>query len=336
MNFRVRVEPSGHEFTVEPGETVLAAALRAGLALSYSCRDGACGSCKGKIVSGSVDYGEYEKKALSDEERSAGKALFCQAVPQEDLVVEAREVSAAAGIAIKILPARVMRIDNLAHDVMAVYLKLPQTQRLQYLAGQYIDILLRDGRRRSFSLANPPHDDEFLQLHVRHVPGGQFTGHVFGEMKERDLLRLQGPFGIFFLRDDSNLPILFMAGGTGFAPIKSIVEHAFAKGETRPMHLFWGARCERDLYLHELALSWDQQYENFRYTPVLSEPQPEDDWQGRTGWVHEALLADYPDLSGFEVYASGPPPMIEAGRDAFFKHGLADDRFYFDSFEFSH
>ncbi|MFB3047002.1 MAG: CDP-6-deoxy-delta-3,4-glucoseen reductase [Acidiferrobacterales bacterium] len=336
MNFRVRVEPSGHEFSVEPGEPILAAALRAGLALPYSCRDGACGSCKGKIVSGSVDYGEYEKKALSDEERSAGKALFCQAVPQEDLVVEVREVSAAAGIAIKILPGRVMRIEHLAHDVMAVYLKLPQTQRLQFLAGQYIDILLRDGRRRSFSLANPPHDDEFLQLHVRHVPGGQFTGHVFGEMKERDLLRLQGPFGIFFLRDDSNLPILFMAGGTGFAPIKSIVEHAFAKGETRPMHLFWGARCERDLYLHELALSWDQQYENFRYTPVLSEPQPEDDWQGRTGWVHEVLSADYPDLSGFEVYASGPPPMIEAGRDAFFKHGLADDRFYFDSFEFSH
>ncbi len=250
--------------------------------------------------------------------------------------MEAHEVKAAEGIVIKTLPCRVMRMEKLSHDVMAIYLKLPQTERLQFLAGQYIDILLRDGRRRSFSLANAPHDDELLQLHVRKVPDGHFTDHVFNRMKERDLLRFQGPYGIFFLRDDSARPILLMAGGTGFAPIKSILEHAFAKGESRAIHLFWGARRQPDLYLHELALSWAKQHPNFCYTPVLSEAQADDRWKGRTGWVHAALLEDYPDLSEYDVYASGPPPMIEAGQAAFKAHGLAEDCFHFDSFEFSH
>jgi CDP-4-dehydro-6-deoxyglucose reductase, E3 len=334
MIFKVRVQPSGHEFTVEENEAILTAALRQGLALPYSCRSGACGACKGKILSGTVDYGEYEDKALSAAERAAGKALFCQASPLEDLVIEAREVSAAEGIVIKTLPCRVMRLEQLAHDVRVVHLKLPQTERLQFLAGQYIDILLRDGKRRSFSLANPPHDDELLQIHVRHVAGGHFSDHVFKSMKERELLRFQGPYGIFFLRTDSDCPILLMAGGTGFAPIKAILEHAFTKNVQRPMHLYWGARRERDLYMHALARSWAQTYPNFRYTPVLSEASAEDGWHGRNGWVHEALLEDYPDLGAYEVYASGPPPMIEAGQVAFAAHGLLSERLYFDSFEF--
>jgi CDP-4-dehydro-6-deoxyglucose reductase len=336
MSFRVHVEPSGHEFDVNNGETILAAALRAGLALPYSCRSGLCGACKGTIVRGSVDYGEYEDKALLPEERTGGKALFCQARPQSNLTVEAHEVSAAEGIPIKTLPCRVVQLEQLAHDVMALHLKLPRTERLQFLAGQYIDMLLRGGRRRSFSLANAPHDDDVLQIHVRHVAGGQFSEHVFNDMKERELLRFQGPYGIFFLRNDADRPILLMAGGTGFAPIKSIVEHALAKGETRPLHLFWGARRPHDLYMHELALSWERGHDNFRYTPVLSHAQPEDGWRGRTGWVHEVLLSDYPDLSGYDVYASGPPPMIEAGRRAFVAHRLPEERLYFDSFEFSH
>lgn len=335
MSFKVRIEPSGHEFVAEDQETVLEAALRQGLALPYSCRNGACGACKGKILSGTVDYGEYEQKALSDTEKTAGKALFCQAVPRQDLVLEVREVSAAEGIVIRTLPCRVVHMEKLAHDVMGIHLKLPQTERLQFLAGQYIDILLRDGRRRSFSLANAPHDDEFLRLHVRQVADGHFTDHVFNRMKERDLLRFQGPYGIFFLRDDSERPILLMAGGTGFAPVKSILENAFAKGEKRPMHLFWGARRERDLYMHDLVLSWARERTNFRYTPVLSEARPEDHWQGRTGWVHEALLQDYPHLNDYEVYVSGPPPMVEAGQTAFKAHGLPEDCFYFDSFEFN-
>jgi CDP-4-dehydro-6-deoxyglucose reductase len=336
MSFKVRIESSGHEFVVEAKETVLAAALRQGIPLAYSCRNGSCGTCKGKLISGRVDYGVYEDKAMSVEEKNAGHALFCQAVPQSDLVIEAKEIDAAKGIPIKILPCRVAKLEKLAHDVMQLSLKLPEGQRLQFLAGQYIDILLAGNKRRSFSLATAPEADELLQLHIRHVPGGFFTDHVFNKMKEKDLLRFQGPLGTFFLREDSDKPMILVAGGTGFAPIKGILEHALARGITRPMHLYWGVRAQRDLYLHELPLAWARAHKHFRYTPVLSEPLPEDQWTGRTGWVHDAVAADYPDLSGHEVYASGPPPMIAAFKEAAKKHGLPDDRLYYDSFEFSH
>ncbi|HLQ24440.1 MAG TPA: CDP-6-deoxy-delta-3,4-glucoseen reductase [Acidiferrobacterales bacterium] len=369
MSFKVHIESSGHEFHTQDGETILAAALREGLRLPYSCRDGRCGSCKGTVLSGRVDYGDYEAKALSAEEKAQGKALFCQAVPLEDVMIQAREIEAAKDIAIKILPCRVVKLEKLAHDVMVLYLKLPQQERLQFLAGQYIDILLRDGRRRSFSIANAPHDDAFLQIHIRHVPGGHFSDHVFTQMQEKALLRFEGPLGTFFLRENDvqgstnagrfrhpasrdtctslcvagagmpgaapECPIILMAGGTGFAPIKGILEHAFHTGVTLPLHLFWGVRARRDLYLHELALSWERSYPNFHYTPVLSEPLPEDQWPGRTGWVHEAVARDYPDLSRYEIYASGPPPMIEAGKALFTQHRLLPENLYFDSFEFA-
>lgn len=333
--FTVRLEPAGHSFAVEPGETILAAALRAGHPLPYSCRNGSCGACKGRVLQGEIDYGVYEATALSAAERAAGKALFCQAVPKSDVVIEAREVAAAKDIVIKTLPCRVVALQKLAPDVMRLALKLPQQEPFKFLAGQYIDILLRDGSRRSFSLANPPPYGDALELHVRHVPGGSFSTHVFTTLKEKDLLRLRGPLGMFFLRE-STLPIIFVAGGTGFAPIKSIIEDAIARGITRPMHLYWGARARGDLYLHELAQSWAQSQPHIRYTPVLSEPRAEDQWQGRTGWVHQAVLADHADLAGIEVYAGGPPPMIQAIRSAFFARGLAEDRLYYDSFEYAH
>ncbi len=336
VGFKVRIEPSGHEFTVQDKETILEAALRHGYTLPYSCRNGSCGTCKGKLLTGEIDYGVYENKALTEEERRGGKALFCQAVPLTDVVIEATEIHTAKDIVIRTLPCRVVKMEKAAHDVMVLSLKLPQNQRLQFLAGQYIDILLRDGQRRSFSLATSPHADELLQLHIRHVPGGRFTDHVFSKMKEKDLLRFRGPLGIFFLREETDLPIILVAGGTGFAPIKAILEDAFAKGVTRPMHLYWGARARRDLYMHGLAQSWTREHANFRYTPVLSEPLSEDQWIGRTGWVHEAVVADNPDLSGYEVYASGPPPMIEAGKRALKEQGLPEDRLYYDSFEFAH
>lgn len=336
MTFKVRIEPSGHEFTVAEKETVLDAALRQGYTLPYSCRNGSCGTCKGKLRSGEVDYGVYEDKALSAAERAAGLALFCQAVPRSDLVIEAKELATVAGIVIKTLPARVVKMEKAADDVMILSLKLPANQRLQFLAGQYVDILLKDNQRRSFSLANPPHADEFLELHIRHVPNGLFTTHVFTRMKEKDLLRLRGPLGVFFLREESDLPAIFVAGGTGFAPIKGILEHAFARGIRRPLHLYWGVRAQRDLYMDALPRAWAREHANFRYTPVLSEPRAEERWDGRTGWVHDAVTADYPDLSGYEVYASGPPPMIEALKRTFFARGLSPERLYFDSFEFAH
>jgi CDP-4-dehydro-6-deoxyglucose reductase len=336
MNSRVKVIPSGHEFEVGSGESILDGALRQGYSLPYGCRNGACGTCKGKIVSGKVDLGHYEAHALSDDERQRGLALFCQAVPKGDLVIESREITNAGDIQIQTLPCRVARMERLAHDVMALYLKLPENQRMQFLAGQYIDVLLRDGQRRSFSLANAPSHDEFLQLHIRQVEGGKFTSHVFAGMREKDLLRIRGPLGTFYLREDSERPIIFMAGGTGFAPIKGIVEHIMDTGLERPMHLFWGVRARRDLYMDELARNWQDQLEHFRYTPVLSSPLPEDHWQGNTGWVHEAVVAEYPDLSGYQVYASGPPPMIEAGKQLFMAHGLEAGHMFSDSFEFTH
>ncbi len=334
--FKVRIEPSGHEFRTHGNETILEAALREGFNLPYSCRNGACGTCKGKVLSGRVDLGDYEAKALSEAERAEGKALFCRAVPLTDVVVEAREIGAAKDIVIKIMPCRVAKMERLAPDVMALYLKLPQTERLQFLAGQYIDILLKDGRRRGFSLANAPHDDAFLQLHVRHVPGGQFSGYVFGEMKEKALLRFEGPLGTFFLREDeTERPIILVAGGTGFAPMKGILEHAFYVGLERPLHLYWGARARVDLYLHELALGWAREHPNFRYTPVLSQARPEDHWDGRAGYVHAAVAQDYADLRAYDVYASGPPQMVEAAKATFSAQGLDPDRFFYDSFEYA-
>jgi CDP-4-dehydro-6-deoxyglucose reductase len=336
MSFRVRIQPSGHEYTVADQETILEGALRHGYTLPYSCRNGSCGTCKGRLLAGEIDYGRYEDKALSVQERAAGLALFCQAVPRSDVVIEARELAAVAGITIKTLPARVIKMERVADDVMILSLRLPANQRLQFLAGQGLDILLKDGKRRSFSLANPPHEDGFLQLHIRRVPHGLFTTHVFTQMKEKDLLRLRGPLGTFFLREDSDRPAILIGGGTGFAPIKGMLEHAFARDISRPLHFYWGVRARRDLYMHALPRAWARTHANFRYTPVLSEPRAEDGWDGRTGWVHAAVLADYPDLSGHEVYASGPPPMIAAIKQAFFARGLTPERLFYDSFEFAH
>lgn len=332
---KVRIEPSGHEFDTAPDETILEGALREGFPLAYSCRNGACGTCKGRVLSGTVRHRPYELKALSETERLAGKALFCRAVPTAPVVIEAREIGAARDIIIKTLPARVARMEQLAPDVMRLYLKLPQNERLQYLAGQYIDILLKDGRRRGFSLANAPEEDEWLELHVRHVPGGLFSGHVFTAMKERALLRFEGPLGTFFVREDSDRPVILMAGGTGFAPMKAIVEHALRGAFARPIHLYWGARRRRDLYLPDLPVQWAARQARFRYTPVLSQPLPEDQWDGRTGYVHLAVAADYPDLRRYEVYASGPPQMIDAGRAVFARAGLPEEALYYDAFDYA-
>ncbi|WP_422126577.1 CDP-6-deoxy-delta-3,4-glucoseen reductase [Thioalkalivibrio sulfidiphilus] len=334
MSFEITIRPSGHVFEAEDDETILEAALRQGFALPYGCRNGACGSCLGKVLSGEVDHGPKRPPALSEKDEAEGKALFCQAIAMSDLEIEVREIGAARDIVIKTLPCRVVKLNRLNHDVMEMQLKLPATERLQFLAGQYIDVLLKDGRRRSFSLANAPHRDEFLELHVRHVPGGVFTDQVFGEMKEKALMRIEGPLGSFFLREDSERPVLLMGGGTGFGPLKAILEHAFEIGVKRPLHLFWGVRAKRDLYLDELPRQWAEAHEHFRYTPVLSEPQAEDAWTGETGYVHEALLRQYPDLAGFDVYMSGPPPMIQAARAAFAAAGLPEEQLFFDSFEY--
>jgi CDP-4-dehydro-6-deoxyglucose reductase len=330
---RVTLQPSGLQFDVEAGESVLAAALRQGYVLPYGCKNGACGSCKGRLIEGQLDYGVYQKKALPDEEKAQGKALFCQAKPLTDLVIEARTVGAAKDIQVKTLPCRVQKMERVTDDVAILHLKLPANERLQFLAGQYIEFLLKDGSRRSFSMGNAPHDDELIQLHVRRVAGGQFTEHVFVKMKERDILRFEGPLGTFFLREDSDKPIVFVASGTGFAPIKAILEHAFHKGVSRPMALYWGGRRPKDLYMNDLAMKWAAEHEGFRYVPVISEALPGDGWVGRSGFVHRAAMADFPDLSGHQVYACGVPIMVDSARRDFIQQcGLPELEFYADSF----
>jgi CDP-4-dehydro-6-deoxyglucose reductase len=336
MLYHITIQPSGHEFQVAANESVLDAALREkGSVLPYGCRNGTCGSCMGTILSGEVAYPDGRPPGLSESEQAGGKVLLCQARPRSDLVIEAREVKTGGDIAVRMLPCRVEQRELLAPDVMRLFLKLPNNERLQFLAGQYVDILLADGRRRGFSLANPPHADELLELHVRHVPGGVFTDYVFDKMKDKALLRFQGPLGTFFLREDSSRPIILMGGGTGFAPLKGMLEHVFHIELDRPLHLYWGARAKVDLYLDELPRRWAAEHPNFRYTPVLSEPRLEDGWLGRTGWVHEAVAADYPDLSSYDVYMSGPPPMIEVAKPAFAARGLPVEQLFYDSFEFS-
>lgn len=334
MAFHTTIQPSGHDFSIEPQETILEAALKHGYTLPYSCRDGVCGSCKGKVLQGRVDYGKHQDSTLTDIEKTAGMALFCCAKPLSNLVIECREVNELSDIPVKTMPCRVQRMHKPAPDVMVLSLKLPANERLQFMAGQYIDILLKDQKPRSFSLANAPHDDEFLELHIRNIAGGAFTQHVFETMKERDILRFKGPLGTFFLRDDSAKPIIFVASGTGFAPIKAIIEHALHIGVKRPMHFYWGARQLADLYMLDKAREWESR--GIKFTPVLSEALPEDDWHGRTGFVHRAVLDDYSDLSKHEVYACGAPVVVEsAQRDFTTLRNLPGEAFFSDAFTFA-
>jgi CDP-4-dehydro-6-deoxyglucose reductase len=336
MPQQITIKPSDHSFACADDETVLTAAMGADLMLPYGCRNGACGSCKGRILEGRVDYGAHQASTLTDAEKAQGLALFCCAKPLTDLVIEVKEVRRAGDLQIKRMPCRIESIAKPAPDVAIVRLKLPANERLQYLPGQYIDFLLKDGRRRSFSLANPPHDDALLELHVRHVPGGFFGDQLFHEFKGREILRLEGPFGSFYLRETSDKPIVFVAGGTGFAPIKAMIEHALHHRFERPMVLYWGARAKRDLYLPELPGQWQQSTRNFTFIPVLSEPAPEDEWPGRTGLVHQAVLDDFGDLSGYQVYACGAPAMIDAARESFVEtRRLPADEFFADSFTYA-
>ena len=334
MAFEITVLPSRHRYACEADETLLDAALRHGVSLPHGCRDGGCGACRARVVSGEVEQSGARSGVLSDVERDAGVTLLCCTTAHSDVVIAASEIQGAQLPPAKTLPARVEKLTRAAPDVMLLELKLPGNERLQFRAGQYIDILLKDGRRRAFSLANAPHDDARLQLHVRHVPGGVFTDHVFAGMKEREVLRFNGPHGSFFVReesDKSDKPLLLIAGGTGMAPIKAIVDHLVAERCTRPIAVYWGGRTRADLYLPEIGERWSAA--GVRFVPVLSAALPEDRWEGRQGLVHEAAMSDFSDLSGYQVYACGAPAMVAAARRDFVGLcGLPDGEFFADAF----
>ncbi len=337
MSYRVTNHRTGTQFTVNDGESVLDAALRLGILFPYGCRSGVCGSCKTMLTAGTVRYGDKNELpvAITEQEQAAGMVLLCQAEPCSDLTLDAAEIgAAAASLKIHTLPSRVASLTLLADDVMKIRLQLPKEKTFDFLPGQYIDVLLGNGGRRSFSIANAPSADNQLELHIRFVAGGDFTEHVFTQMKVKDIVRIQGPLGTFFMRQDSDRPVLMLAGGTGLAPAKAILEQQLQNKTRTSIHLFWGVRDKPDLYADTLLRSWSDKLENFQYTPVLSEAS-DSDWDGACGWVHEALLHHYPDLSAFDLYAAGPPPMIAAARGAFAERGLDSGRFYYDSFEFN-
>lgn len=335
MSFKITLQPSGHEFEIEEGQSILDAALNHGFSLPYGCRNGACGSCAGQLVSGDVDYGDRNTSCLNDEDKAAGKVLCCQAHAKADMVINVKEISSNAEIKPKIMPARVNKLSQLSHDVMQLELKLPESQRMQFLAGQYIEVLLKGGKRRAFSIANAPHQDEFIVLQIRHVPGGYFSGHVFDEMKEKALLRIEGPFGGFILNEESERPIIMIGGGTGFAPLNGMLEHAHSLEMKNKIYLFNGVRAKRDIYMQPMIDALQAKMPDLESTIVLSDPEADDNWTGETGFVHEAVLKQFDDLSGFDIYMSGPPPMVNAAKDAFLKQGAKEDHMYSDAFEYS-
>jgi CDP-4-dehydro-6-deoxyglucose reductase, E3 len=343
--YSVRIEPHGRTIRVRAGQPVLEAALAAGLNLPHSCKSGHCSSCRARLRTGAVRYPDVRPAGITAEEEATGNILLCQARPLTDLVVEARLIATVADVEIKTLPCRIARMTQLAPDVMQVWLRLPAVETLRFQPGQYLDVLLEGGRRRSFSIASPPHDSELIELHVRRVPGGGFTDRLFGASESTGgnplnigaLLRVEGPVGQFIYRAGTS-PLIMIAGGTGFAPLKSMLRHALEDGTDRgrSIHLYWGARGPRDVYEETLALSWTRRYPRFHFTAVLSEASDADRGpHPRLGWVHEAVLADHPDLTEFEVYAAGPPAMIEAIRATFPRRGLNPDRLHFDSFDYA-
>ena len=334
MSYRITVEPSGATFDASAEETLLEAALRQGVLLPYGCKDGACGACKATLRQGEVERGAHQPQALDAADLAAGRLLLCTARARSDLVIENRQARRADLITPRLMPARVERLERLAPDVIELGLRLPASENFRFHAGQYVDILLKDGLRRSYSIANLPEKTGVLELHIRHVPGGLFTEQVFQRLKLKDILRIEGPLGSFYLREDSDKPAILLASGTGFAPIRAIVEHAIAQGSRRSFHLYWGGRRAVDLYRDTEAKAWAAAHANFRYTPVLSEPDA--DWSGRTGLVHAAVLADYPDLAGHQVYACGAPVMVDAARRDFIdKAGLPAEEFFADAFTFA-
>jgi NAD(P)H-flavin reductase/quinol-cytochrome oxidoreductase complex cytochrome b subunit len=330
--YHALLHPDNRIVSVRDGERVLEAALREGMALSFDCRNGGCGVCKCALLQGEVDYGVYQEAFLTADERAAGKFLACVATPRSDLEIEYRPVGVSAAAKVKQYQARVSRMNRLSHDVMQVFLAVQGDEPPRFYAGQYLDVLLEDGQRRSFSFATAPRASGEIELQIRQIPGGLFTTHVFEKMKVGDVLRFEGPLGSFFLREDSEKPIIFVAGATGFAPVKSMVEHAFARGLKRRMVLYWGVRSLRDLYLPDLPRQWEREHRNFTFVPVLSAPRPEDNWTGRTGLVHEAILADFPDLGGHQIYACGSVAMVQAARPAFLAKGMGEHDCFSDAF----
>ncbi len=334
---QVTLLPGQQVVTVKASESILDAALRSGLNLPHSCKGGHCASCRARIIAGRIHYPLGSPPGITAQEQQEGYALLCQARPlTAELTIEVRQSQAPSGdVQVRSVPCRIEHMETLAPDVMAVTLRLPQTEQFTFVAGQYIDIMLPGSRRRSFSLANPPHDAKLLELHIRRVRGGEFTQQLFESMKEKALLRIEGPLGQFWFREASPRPALLVGGGTGYAPLRAMLRHLLERGDTRQIELYWGAKSKVDLYAEQEVRGWTAAHPGLRFVPVLSDPLPEDAWTGRSGLVHAAVLEDHPQLADFDVYAAGPPAMVESIRQEFAQAGLPPDQLFFDSFDYA-
>ncbi|MCY1272217.1 CDP-6-deoxy-L-threo-D-glycero-4-hexulose-3-dehydrase reductase [compost metagenome] len=323
---RITFAPAGVTLDCAPGQSVLETALGAGFFPKHSCRRGECHACCAPIKSGSVSYPEgFEPEGVPE-----GHCLTCMARPEGDVVIEAPEVSAVPGRRVVQAGARVLSADRVSHDVTVVRLQVPPNAGFDFKAGQYCDVLLRDGTRRSYSMANAPDGSGTMEWHVRALPKGRFSTHVYQALKPRDMLRVEGPFGAFVL-SEADKPVILLASGTGYAPIASLMKTHGQALQARGAVLYWGGRRREDLYAIDEAQKWDALAARLRFVPVLSEPDA--DWQGRSGFVHEAVAHDFPDMSGLEVYACGNPLMVDAARATFTRdHALPDGSFFSDAF----
>ena len=331
MSNTITVLPSNKSFPIEDNETILDAALRANVVLPYGCKDGACGSCKAKYISGDVDIGM--NNAMTPDDYQKGMLITCKTTAASDVTIKVNVANEGA-FPVRKLPSRIIDMKRATDDVMIVQLQLPANDQFEFHPGQYIDVILRDGSHRSYSMACAPRlEQKTLELHIRHMAGGVFTDQLFSSVKERDILRLEGPHGTFYLNEQSDAPMICIASGTGFAPIKAIIEGMQAKGITRPIHFYWGVRRPKDLYLNELAEQWAREIPNFKYTPVISDAEPEDQWTGRIGFIHQAVAADYPNMSAFEIYACGAPIVVRSAHDLYTtQHKLPETAFHSDAF----
>jgi NAD(P)H-flavin reductase/ferredoxin len=325
MTFQIAIDESAIAFGCEAGETVLDAAERAGYSLPYSCRKGICSTCEAGLRYGQVALGAKLMAA------PANGVLLCQARPESDIVIHPKRIDRHDPTARKQITASVFRISRPADDVFALMLRFPAGIRARFKAGQYLRVSMPDGDTRNFSMANAPRESDGVQLHIRLIPGGRFSEGVLARLAKGDKLTIEIPYGEFYLRTGSDRPIVCLATGTGFAPIKSIIEDLIARGNIRRVRLYWGGRRRQDLYLLDVTDRWVARVPWLTFTPVLSEPDA--DWNGAAGLVHQAVLRDIPDLSDWQIYACGNPAMIRsAERDFQALGGLPDGQFFADPF----
>jgi CDP-4-dehydro-6-deoxyglucose reductase len=335
MTYTITLSPSGHQFSCEDDQELLKAGLEAGFLIPFSCRSGMCLTCRGKVLHGEVDHGDSHVKYLSLEDRANGLLLLCSARPRSDLHLQIEETDPNHGNLAKKLPARVIDIKTPAADIKILTLGLPANEPMHFRAGQFIDILVEGGNRRSYSIASVPKAAGVrqIELHIRHLPGGLFTDFVFDRLKLRDILQIEMPLGNCFLREDSKKPMIALASGTGFAPIKSMLQYCVDRHLQRSIHLYWGCRQLADLYELEWVKAFVREHSQIDFIPVLSDALDSDHWSGRTGLVHQFVMQDHPNLLGYEVYACGSPLMVESAREDFSHHcQLKPGDFHADSF----